>query len=127
MPHIADHQFVPLLELASRNGASQKIADRSQEGNVPRPEVPSFGGANTENAVGPPVAGGDGHVQPTLAIVILQISRHIESFLLGEIADHDRSPRVQGEARQAIRRSSVKIDPTRSDFQPKPARSNSPA
>src|SRR5260370_42344130 len=98
MPHVADHQFVALLELAACNGASQKVADRSQEGNVLRPEVPSFGGANTENAVGAPVAAGDGHVQSALAIVILQISRHIESFLLGKIADHDRSPRVQGEA-----------------------------
>src|SRR5262249_11408642 len=104
MPHIADHQFMALFELATLNGPGQKIADRSQKRNLLGSKSSFFGGADTKDAVGATVAAGDATRYASLAIVVLQIIWHLESRFGIEILDDDRSCRVQGGARKTVGR-----------------------
>ena len=104
MPHVADHQFVALLELAALDGACKKIADGGEKRQLLRAELPLLAGADGENAIGAAVAAGDGDVHAAGAVVLLQIGRNLEPDLGGEIGDDDRDGRIQREAGKAVRR-----------------------
>src|SRR5205823_2065846 len=104
MPHVADHQFMTLLELTALDGASQQIADGGEKRNVLWMKAPPLCGANAENAVGPAFAPGDGYGDAAFATVVVQVTRHLESVFIGEIGDDNRRGRIQYEPGKTVRR-----------------------
>ena len=98
VPHVADHQFVALLELAALNGAGEKIADGGKERSVLRAEGPHPGRRHAKDAVGAAVATGDGRMHAADAVVFLEIMRNLEPVFGGEIGDDDRRGRIQRDA-----------------------------
>ena len=100
--HVADHQFVALLELAALNGAGQDIGGGSEERGVLRAEMARLAGADAEDAVGAAVAAGNGHGHAADAVMILQIGRDGEPGFGGIIGGDDRRGGIQRIARIAI-------------------------
>jgi hypothetical protein len=95
MAHIADHQFVALLELVARDSSGEQVSDRREEGRVVRAEAPMSFGTDSKDAVEAIVAAGDRHANAARAAVPAQIGLGLEPRLAGEIVDDQRQAGIQ--------------------------------